>query len=91
MEVVSDMIEAALLIGTWCWTSSLVNGWDNLNKVYVPRIDVYERKIDCDPDMQVTFGRRGLKDYRYHSATLNEDGTLEIEGGLWKKKKRSRR
>jgi hypothetical protein len=45
-------------LGKWCLSSSIVNGWDNLNKEYVPRTNVFVRGR-CVED-KITVRRNGL-------------------------------
>lgn len=74
------------LVGEWCHTGGVVNGWDNLNKEYIPRTDTYERGIaDCDEDKRITLDRDSLRDVlrRGLSYTL-EGNTLTVEGGWLK-------
>jgi hypothetical protein len=47
-------------LGNWCLSSSIVNGYDNLNKEYVPRTNIYGRDSCADKDDIIIVRHNGL-------------------------------
>jgi hypothetical protein len=78
--------QGALAVGAWCLTNSISNGWDNLNKEYIPRTNTYERVADCPAESRVVIRRHSLDGLEFHT-----DGkVMVVEGWPKPRARRSR-
>jgi hypothetical protein len=66
---------ADTIVGTWCLTESVVNGYDTAIGKMIPRTRVYRRGSDCPKEDRLIIGRKGIPGY---DAQLSDDGKTLI-------------